>query len=255
MTTLGDPRLDEVAAAYGQAVRLLAAGLPGAWLEERDGVLGGVSGLPMPSLNGVWALGADPDADTAAGLLDRVVAAGVPHCLQLRPGAGEKLAATAAERGMTADEDVPLMVLARPPAARTAAGLAIRELTAAEADRHVDTAAAGFGAPREMFAAFGTREVFGLPGFRFYAGEADGEPVTTCLSVRVGRGLGIFSVATVPGQVRRGYGTAVTARAVRDGLDGGARWAFLHSSSAGYGVYHAMGFRTAEIWRSWVAVP
>jgi hypothetical protein len=37
-----------------------------------------------------------------------------------------------------------------------------------------------------------------------------------------------------------------TARAVRDDFDGGARWAWLSASDAGYTVYRAMGFVTLE---------
>ena len=51
----------------------------------------------------------------------------------------------------------------------------------------------------------------------------------------------------------RGYAAAVTARAVADGLSGGAEWAWLRSSPAGYPVYTRLGFKTVERWSSWVS--
>jgi len=65
--------------------------------------------------------------------------------------------------------------------------------------------------------------------------------------------VGLFNVATLPAHRRRGYGAAITERAVRDGLDRGARWAWLQSSTAGYGVYEKLGFRTQQSWECWIS--
>jgi predicted GNAT family acetyltransferase len=62
-----------------------------------------------------------------------------------------------------------------------------------------------------------------------------------------------FNIATPPADRRRGYGAAVTARAVTDGLAAGARWSWLQSSVAGYPVYERLGFRTVESWQSWLS--
>jgi predicted GNAT family acetyltransferase len=66
--------------------------------------------------------------------------------------------------------------------------------------------------------------------------------------------VGVFNVATPPEHRRRGYGAAITARVVSDGLAAGARWAWLQSSPAGYRVYEELGFRTLERWLAWVRV-
>jgi hypothetical protein len=251
---LSMPEPDTLAGEFAQAMRLAASAMPGSWLVTSDGWLGGVSGAPMPTLNGAWSIRSDPGAAAVGALLDQVAASGVAYCVQLRPGAGGP--AVAAARGMTEIEPVPLMALADPaalPAAQRVPGLAIRVLPAAEAGLHIKIMAAGFGVPPEAAAALATPEFFALPGIRYYVGEVSGQAVTTCLGLPTGAGLAIFSVATVPDCTRRGYGGAVTARAVADGLADGAQFAWLQSSAAGYGVYQRLGFTTAETWRCWVA--
>jgi hypothetical protein len=69
----------------------------------------------------------------------------------------------------------------------------------------------------------------------------------------VGGCTGVFSVATPPAHRRRGYGAALTARAVTDGLAAGAAWAWLQSSPPGYGIYARLGFRTVETRACWIA--
>jgi predicted GNAT family acetyltransferase len=75
--------------------------------------------------------------------------------------------------------------------------------------------------------------------------------VTTGLGVTIDTSVGIFNIATPPEFRRRGYGAAVTARAITDGLEAGATWAWLQSSAIGLRVYEALGFRTSEEWTCW----
>lgn len=66
-----------------------------------------------------------------------------------------------------------------------------------------------------------------------------------------GSRTGIFNVATLPAFRGRGLGTAVTARAVAEGLAAGAPCCWLQSSPEGYGAYRNLGFRTVEMWQQW----
>jgi GNAT superfamily N-acetyltransferase len=131
--------------------------------------------------------------------------------------------------------------------------LVIEVLDPEQAVVHAKVAAAGFQAPAEAFLQLTTPAVLGRPGVRTYLGKVDGEPVTTGVGVCFDNHVGIFNVATLPDHRRHGYGAAITAQAVRDGLDRGARWAWLQSSPAGYGVYEKLGFRTLESWECWIA--
>jgi N-acetylglutamate synthase len=215
-----------------------------------------VTRVPAPTLNGVWVAGADADPEGIAELLDEVAATGLPHCLQFRPGAVDRLTKLAMGRSMTREEDIPLMALEDPgqlDAAQAVSGLTIRELSPKEAQAHARLAAAGFEAPVEMFLQLMTPAMLAAPGVRCYLGEAGGQPVTTGLGVTIGSYVAIFNIATPPRHRRHGYGAAVTARAVADGLVAGARWSWLQTSPAGQGVYERLGFRTVETWQCWIS--
>jgi N-acetylglutamate synthase len=247
---------DAVAAALAKTWQHLSRALPNAWSVRDGGAVAFVSGVGLPTLNGVWADGADPDAAAVAGLLDQVAASGLPYCLELRPGAGPVLAGLAGARGMKLDEVIPLMVLEDQAAVRLArqpAGLVLRELSPEQARLHASVAAAGFEAPEELFVQLMTADVLGLPGVRCYLGEVDGQAVTTGMGITLGTFAGVFNIATPPAHRRRGFGAAVTARAVADGLAAGATWSWLQSTPAGYGSYARLGFRTVETWQCWIA--
>jgi N-acetylglutamate synthase len=246
---------DVAATALTSAWETLVAALSDGWSQRESGLFAAVTKVPIPYLNGVFADGVGANDDAVAALLDRIADSGVPHFLQLRPGCKQSLAELATRRGMTRDEDVPLMVFEDPSAIGTGEPdhLVIRVLGPEDANRHASLAAAGFEAPEEYFHQLMTPAVLSLPGSSCYLGEVDGEPVTTGFGISLGDSVGIFNIATPPAHRRHGYGAAVTARAVRDGLSSGARWAWLQSSPAGFPVYQRLGFRTVESWQCWLA--
>jgi N-acetylglutamate synthase len=255
-----NPRVSiDAAAAAGALVKTwhyLASVVPGGWARSNGAGVAAVTGVALPTLNGVWVQKVDADADDISDLLGQVAATGLPHCLQFRPGSDTHLVSLAASRGMAHLEDIPLMVSEDPGqlnAAQTVDGLMIRELLPDEAPLHARVAAAGFGVPSEMFLQLMTPAVLATTGVRCYLGVAGGQPVTTGLGVKLGSNVGIFNIATPPEHCRRGYGAAVTARAVADGLAAGAEWSWLQSSAEGYKVYERLGFRTIEAWPCWIA--
>jgi ribosomal protein S18 acetylase RimI-like enzyme len=251
MTIAGDVAATTLTGAW----EIMVAVLPGGWSHREPGGLAAVTKVPIPYLNGVFADGVGVDDEAVGALLDQVADSGVPHCLQVRPGCKRSLAALATQRGMARDEDVPLMVLEDTNALGhgQADDLAIRVLTPEDAGRHASLAAAGFEAQEEHFHRLIPPAMLSLSGVRCYLGEVDGEPVTTGFGITLDDSVGIFNIATPPAHRRRGYGAAVTARAVRDGLASGARWAWLQASPAGYSIYERLGFRTIESWRCWLA--
>jgi ribosomal protein S18 acetylase RimI-like enzyme len=246
---------DLVAAAHAHLREHLIAGIPDGWARREGGVVAGVTGAAVPTLNGVWPESADPDAEAAGALLDEVAATGLPHCLQLRPGSDEAIGAMAAGRGMVKAESIPVMVRDDADdlyAAQQVPGVTLRQIAPEDAQVHARVAAAGFEAPKELFVELMTPEVLRQPGIRCYVGELDGQAITTGLGVTMGDSVAILNIATPPEHRGQGFGSAVTARAVSNGLNDGAKWSFLQSSAAGYGVYVRLGFVTVELWDCWL---
>lgn len=250
-----DRKADAAAAALGDTWELWTAAVAGSWFERRDGLFVAVTDVQLPGFNGVWTERNDYDDQDLNELLDYVAGTGVPYCLQVRPGSSERAAAVAAARGMTMPQREPLMILDEPRSlvsAQSVDGLAIRELDPDEVSMHNDLAGRGFGIPSELLAQLMTPDLLRSEGTRFYVGESGGVPVTTGSGAKIGDPVGIFNIATPEEHRGRGYGAAVTARAVTGGLEHGAGWAYLQSSQSGFEVYKRLGFETVELWDCWV---
>lgn len=105
-----------------------------------------------------------------------------------------------------------------------------------------------------------TRRVYGSPSFwqgvmRGWVGYDDGgRPVCIAVSAADECSVGLYSVGTMPGYRRRGYGEAITRHAlgeaaVRSGLN---QWS-LQSTPAGLKLYRRMGYRAhtrISVWSS-----
>jgi GNAT superfamily N-acetyltransferase len=247
-------RADALAAKSAEAWERLIEALPGGWVRRKGGALGAVTGVELASYNGVWGVSASPDPSAVAELLDEVAAAGVPFCMQLRPGWPDELASAAAARQLVRVPGEPVMVLDGPGTLvgpRVPSELEIRQLDAGEGAVHAAVAAAGFGEPEAAYRQVMTTAVLSRPGLRCYVGEVGGRPVTTAIGATAGPCVAVFAVATLAPHRGRGYGAAVTGRVVRDGFADGATWAWLSSSPAGLSVYRRLGFEVVEHWDFW----
>jgi GNAT superfamily N-acetyltransferase len=88
---------------------------------------------------------------------------------------------------------------------------------------------------------------------RGFVGFAGGVPVATSLQMSY-RGIsGIYLVATLPPYRGRGFGAAMTWRAVVDGRKDGCRVSCLQASDMGYPVYSKMGFQKFGEYTEWHA--
>lgn len=241
---------DEIAHASARVWKLFVGAVPGAWARRAGGVLGVVTGVELGGFNGVWGESQRVEAAEVARLLDAVRDSRMPHCMQLRPGWPPEVDQIARRRGLVRMPGEPLMALSddrRLTAALEVEGIVLRELAPDEAVLHARVAAGGRVTRDEaLYGRVISPQVLRVPGIRCYVGEVESRGVTTALSVSTCDCVGIFSVATLPEYRRRGFGSAVTARAVRDGLEGGARWAWLSASESGRPVYERMGFVALE---------
>jgi len=224
--------------------------VPGGWSRREGDQVASVTGIPAPTMNGVWS--AHPEPAGLSALLSAVADAGLPYCAQFASGSAAGRSA-AAGAGLIRAEDAPLMYTDAPPGPVVVPGLRVRRLDAGELDLHAEIAAAGFGAPAALFSSIARLGSTEQAALRFYAAERDGVPVATGLGLILRGHVAIFNVATPPQHRRNGYGAAVTARIVEDAFAGGARGAWLQSSPEGHAVYERLGFSDVGEWECWVS--
>jgi N-acetylglutamate synthase len=222
----------------------------GARLEQRAGYrLVVCPSMPYPGLHGIWIDGPDESASREIeGAIAEVEEEAVPAWIEFRAGATPASDAVARRLGFTAEEPIPAMAAGRQDLVRVPGpkGHVTRISEPEGLAVAAAVAAAGFEAPPGSLDGLYAPGVAASPGCSVYLAEVDGVPVSTALSWHVGDGVGIFNVATPPKYRGRGYGRAVTAKAVEDGFDAGADLAWLQASPLGEPVYRAMGFRTVS---------
>ena len=115
----------------------------------------------------------------------------------------------------------------------------VKDLESLEHARQVAIAGDGTGPLLALYEPL----VAAIPGVRIYVGRVEGRPVTTATGWTANVATGIFQVTTAPADRRRGYGGAVTSRAVLDGFATGADLAWLQPSRSGERLYRKLGFR------------
>ena len=101
----------------------------------------------------------------------------------------------------------------------------------------------GFGVARSVAVGTTDFEMLGTAECTIYVGYSSGLPVTSGLGWRSGRTIGVYAISTVPTARRRGYGEAMTARVIADGIAAGCDVAALQASVVGRPIYERLGFR------------
>ncbi len=86
---------------------------------------------------------------------------------------------------------------------------------------------------------------------RAFLGYADGKPVACSTVTVTERVAGIANVGTLPSVRGRGYGAALTGRAIDAGRELGADVAYLAASDMGLPLYARMGFRRVSEYHYW----
>lgn len=247
-----DSRTDRAARAWIRSMALFAETQPGGYY--REGTAGTselVTGAPMPLLNGVIGIAADPDPGEIAEFAASARLAAVAWSIQVRgERVADRIAATAAAHGLGRETHLPFMLkdLDADDAREAADGVKVRHVSSVDSDLYRTTMAAGYEGPDPLFTVFARPSVLDHPTMRAYVAEVDGTPVATSFGVLVDDLVGVFNIGVPPEFRRRGYGRAATAAVLRDAYALGARTAFLHASPLGVPLYEAMGFGHAETW-------
>ncbi|MFK3981868.1 GNAT family N-acetyltransferase [Micromonospora sp. NPDC050397] len=224
-----------------------------------DGVHLVVTGVLMPTGNGVFTTATNPDPQRVAALADKMVGRGLPWSIQVRGEPDAELVRLAAGYGLTARVPSPLMSRSAPRVpAPTRAGDAVgaagsdtarvRPATGADGPVYANLIATALGLPRPVIGEFASAPVLEAPGITGYLVEWDGVAAGTGLSTRFGEHLGVYNITVPPAFRRRGFARLVSETVLRDGFASGAQVAFLHASAQAQSLYESLGFRTVETW-------
>ena len=225
-------------------------------VHRRGGVVALASGAPLRFFNQVLIEDGSASPEALASAVSLMRETGYSFIVNLRAGVDDRFRAVLEDLDLVSDasEETPGMALELIPRLVGDPGdLDIRVVhRPADLPDHLAVVANGFGMPLEMVEAIIGPAMLGLDGAIFYTGYRDGKPVVSGQGVRSGSTIGVYTIATVVGARRHGYGTALTWRILADGAAVGCTVGTLQASDMGRPVYEAMGFRTVVTYQGFI---
>ena len=258
----GNPRASLIEACHENliaAFETVARIVPGGVAERIGGLTAVRSGMPGPDFNVVFGLDHPKSiAQVREGIKRLFLHSSTEFKIVTLPETLDELDPIVQEIGLTEREVIPGMVLDPIPNARPRPPRALkirRVRSPKEVDDHLQTGAVGFGAPQDYFDVWKPGILAGASGpwsrGSSYIGYAGGKPASTSLMIRTGDVAGIYFVSTLPEFRRRGFGEAMTWRAVADGRAAGCKLSCLQASKMGRPIYERLGFRVVEEYSEW----
>jgi hypothetical protein len=243
-----------------EMVREIARTTPGGWVVERAGLV--LCGTPRGTIVTNQALVTGPVSPAVVRAETDALfrPAGVPFCIVTRDHADAALQAELRDAGFAEFMNTPAMAFfagdALPPAPPPDVDVrpVVDDAGRAAYGRVMADAYAVYGTPPESTAShFETLASVCGPTTQAFLVWRDGAPVAGATLYLTHGVAGIGWVGTTPAAFGRGYGPAVTWRAVVEGFRRGARFVNLQASPMGARVYRRMGFSTPTHYRAFLA--
>jgi len=126
-----------------------------------------------------------------------------------------------------------------------------RVATPEELAHFQETVAEGFSFHSKVGPFLITERVHALPDADLFIGYADGKPASTSMLMKTGNVAGIYWVATLNKYRKRGFGAAMTLRAVLAGRNKGCKLASLPATKMGRPVCEGIGFVDCYSYRAY----
>lgn len=241
--------------AYINGFEMVAGSVTAGYVHRTGGVTSVVSHSPVALFNQIIIhddTATERDMETAVAAMGGT---GLRFAVSLRSEADSRFVPILEESGLIlADGALPAMVMKPIPDHQMPAELEILSGPSTLED-HIYVASKGFGIPEEMFQTVLVPVMARRTDATFYAGYVDHRPVSASIGFINEGSLSVFNVATIEDHRGKGYGAAMTMKAVIDGRDRGCEVAFLQSSEIGYTVYERLGFETIFTYDLWGLPP
>jgi GNAT superfamily N-acetyltransferase len=240
--------------AYIRGFGLIADSATTGYAHRTGGVISIVSHSPVALFNQIIVnddSANERDMETAVAAM---AGTGLRFAVSLRSERDRRFAPVLEESGVILADTGPAMVMQPIPDHTMPPDLEIRS-GAGVRDDHIRVAAESFGLPAEMLDSVLVPRMAGQSDVTFYTGYVDDQPVTASLGFIDHGSISVFNVTTVEKHRGKGYGAAMTMRAVIDGRDRDCNVAFLQSTEMGYSIYERLGFKTIFDYDLWEVAP
>lgn len=251
LAALGSQAGARAAAHIDHAFRAI---LRGPMVTANSRVIRLITGAPHPFANfAVISQAEDPGATSEA--IGPLSSCGAPAAVLTTFAPPRSMELQLREAGFEPHDGLPAMAVEIERLAPTPlpAGYSFAAIEPADRQAWGEAFAAGYELPGlagEQFAAG-----VGQPNIRYYAIRKAGRMVCTSLMFLHDRLAGIYGVATLPEERRKGLGAFATAEPLRQAIKLGYRVGVLQASAAGHPVYRQLGFNDLAVVSLFVRVP
>lgn len=226
-----------------RAVSCWAAASVGGRLWESDGLFCASSPVPIRSFNQVFVIAPLKDPDRLQQTASWYTERGRRFRVRARVDLEDSLRRAAETAGLVRLGAMPCMAFDGHLPERAPVDLRIDPVADARTlGEHVHVVAAAFGWDPEDLSRVFTPSLPAARGWAGWVGYAGGQAVAAAQLVAQDHVAGLYYVAVVDSARGKGYGEAVTRRAVAAGRARGYHLFTLQASPAGYPLYRRLGF-------------